>query len=170
MSSVSRVGDLEVAQDLAFQRREWTAQRVGWALMALLLVVALLGGFGRGPLADASAVAGEGALRLDDDRLERKRAPSELRLELGPNTAQGTQVEVWIDRDYLSRFEVQRISPEPERMDAGAARTVFVFTVEDPTAPARVTFQIEANRWGRSDGRLGLVDGPELHFTQFVYP
>src|SRR3712207_4138009 len=50
MSETTRVGDLEVAEDLTFQRREWAAQRVGWVLLALVIAAALAGLLGRGPL------------------------------------------------------------------------------------------------------------------------
>jgi hypothetical protein len=29
MASIPRVGDLEIAEDMPFQEREWTAQRIG---------------------------------------------------------------------------------------------------------------------------------------------
>ncbi len=41
--SMKRVGDLEIDQDLAFERRQWSVQRVGWGVGALIIVAALLG-------------------------------------------------------------------------------------------------------------------------------
>jgi len=41
-------GDLEVAENLAFQRRAWKVQRAGWVAMALLVGAALAGLFGGG--------------------------------------------------------------------------------------------------------------------------
>ena len=43
-AETDRVGDLEIHQDLPFQRRSWTVQRVGWAIMALVVLAGLLGG------------------------------------------------------------------------------------------------------------------------------
>jgi hypothetical protein len=43
-----RVGDLEVNQDLDFQRHVWWFQRIGLVGMALVVVAALLGLFGGG--------------------------------------------------------------------------------------------------------------------------
>ncbi|WP_324277336.1 hypothetical protein [Blastococcus brunescens] len=34
---------LQVADHDAFQRREWKAERIGWVLMVLLVVAALVG-------------------------------------------------------------------------------------------------------------------------------
>jgi hypothetical protein len=43
VAELKRVSDLEVNEELEFQRRDWMAQRVGWTVMALVVVVALLG-------------------------------------------------------------------------------------------------------------------------------
>jgi hypothetical protein len=50
MTRLQRLGDLDVAQNLAFTRREWLLRRIAWALVALTLLVALSGLFGGGPL------------------------------------------------------------------------------------------------------------------------
>ena len=43
MAALERVGDLEIEQNLAQRRREWTIQRIGWVMMALFALAALLG-------------------------------------------------------------------------------------------------------------------------------
>ena len=48
MSKAERAGDLEIVEDLSFQRREWRVQRGGWVVMAVLILLALLGLTGRG--------------------------------------------------------------------------------------------------------------------------
>jgi hypothetical protein len=45
-SGLKRIGDVEINQDLDFQRRCWTVQRIGWIVMAVLVLSALLGVFG----------------------------------------------------------------------------------------------------------------------------
>ena len=168
MASVQRVGDLEVGQDLKFQRRQWTIQRVSWIVMVVVVIAGLLGLLGSGPLSDASAE--DGPLQLDYGRFERKRKPTQLRIQVAAGTAQEGQFMLWLDEQYLQRVEIQNISPEPEQFQAGSDRTVYVFQVSDPSQPANVSFDIEPIAFGTFKGRLGLVDGPEIEFTQFVYP
>ena len=55
MTDLVRVGDLQIHQDLCQERREWKIQRVGWLLMALMLVAALAGLLGPGPLSSTIA-------------------------------------------------------------------------------------------------------------------
>lgn len=56
-----RVGDLEVPQDLGFQRRACTFERIGWVAMTLVLLAAIVGVWGEGPLAQAEAVSRDGS-------------------------------------------------------------------------------------------------------------
>ncbi len=168
MSSVRRVGDLEVDQDLDFQRRQWRVQRIAWVTMAAIVLVALLGLFGTGPLSDASAE--HGSLRLDYGRFDRKRAPAVLRVDVAAGAAPEGQLRLWLDETYLDGIEIRSIVPEPESAEAGADRTVYVFRVGDASQPATISFEIEHAAFGRKTGRLGLVDGPAVAFSQFVYP
>ena len=168
-SGLQRVGDLEIGQDLEFQRREWTIQRIGWAAMALIGLAALLGLFGSGPLSNAAVGDGD-PLRLAYARFDRKRSPSDLRLEIAAGTAQEGQVRLWLDRAYLAGLELQQILPEPDQAQASGDRTVYVFQVGDPNQATEVIFQVEHNTFGLKTGRVGLVDGPGLEFRQLVYP
>lgn len=42
MAKIQRVGALEISQDLDFQRRTWVVEQVGWGVMALVVLAALL--------------------------------------------------------------------------------------------------------------------------------
>lgn len=53
---VHRVGDLEIEEDLDHQRRCWKLERASWAVMALVLLAAMAGLFGSGPLSWATVV------------------------------------------------------------------------------------------------------------------
>jgi hypothetical protein len=168
--SEQRVGDLEVGQDLAFQRGEWTVQRIAWVVMALLLVAALIGLFGRGPIASATAGDDDDPIRVSYKRLERKAAPSALEIRAAPGQAQNGQLEVWIDADYLGGVQVQDISPEPQEMRAAGDQIVYAVLVEDPSQPTLIVVQLEHERIGRTMGRVGLLGGPGVSFGQFVFP
>ena len=63
MSKPARIGDLDIAQDIRSLNRAWKVQRAGWIVIALLLLAALAGLFGSGPVGDAREEAA--ALRVD---------------------------------------------------------------------------------------------------------
>jgi hypothetical protein len=163
-----RVGELEVGQDLGFQRREWRVQRIAWVAMAMVLVAGLAGLLGSGPLAHAAAEA-EG-LTVEYDRIVRDRAPFDLRFVLPPGTAPSGQVDLWIDRALLDKAEIARVVPQPESERAGADRVVFTVAVTDPDAPAEVIVALDPHDVGGFAVGVGIVDGPQVELTGFVLP
>jgi hypothetical protein len=172
--TIRRVGDLEVDQDLEFQRREWLAERIGWAVMALLVLAALLGLFGTGPLTRATAGDRAGPLWIEYERFNRLLAPSTLRVHLGAGAALGGEARVWLDRRYLESIQLQRVMPQPDGVEAAPDRMVFVFRVAEPDQPTAITFSFKPEHVGSLPGRAGLAgaapsDQP-LRFRQFVYP
>lgn len=168
--SVQRIGDIEVGQDLDFQRREWVIQRVAWYVMVLILILAVVGIFGRGPIAQATARADDASLLVRYDRVDRRRAPAHLEIELAPGTAQHGQIEVWIAEEFLRRIELRGVLPEPAEMRGAGDRTIFVFAIADPNQSTRVTLDFEHESAGRAQIRVGLVGGPDVTVTQFVFP
>jgi hypothetical protein len=168
--TVKRIGDLEIDQDLAFNQREWRFQRIGWLVMALVIVAGLLGAFGTGPLAEGSVGSDGDSLSLSYQRIDREERPTTLDITIGPGAIQGDRAELWIDNAFLDRVEVQTIQPEPESVQVGSDRTVFVFTVNDAEQSAHVALNFQHDGFGRVKGQIGLVNGPAHSFTVFVYP
>ena len=161
----------EVDQDLAFQRRQWRAERVGWAVMALVILAALAGLLGPGPLNEATAGEPGDPVSVEYQRFPRHAAPEMLvKVNLGPDATRDREVRLWVDRTYVDHFRIERIEPEPERVEAGADRLTYVFRVSEPGRPTAVQFHMEPDGYGRQHARLGLDGGPEVAFTQFVYP
>ena len=159
---------LEVDQDLAFQRREWTAQRVGWLVMVALVILALAGLTGAGPLATAEERGATDALRVEYSRFERVQATTDLRIELATNGADSAQV--WIASAYLDGIELQHISPEPVETRGETDRQHFTFAAAEGGTTVPVTFQFRPKTAGSLSGTVGIPDGEEITFRQFVYP
>jgi hypothetical protein len=167
---VQRHGDLEIQEDLPFQRREWLVERVAWGVMALLIVAALLGLFGTGPFSRATAGDETIPLSLEYDRYGRLLAPATLRVHIGRDIGDDGFVRVWFERRYMETVELQQVTPEPENAEAAGDRLIFAFRLTDPERPSAITFNIRPSRFGLLSGRVGLIDGPTLRFQQFVYP
>ena len=71
MARTKKIDDLQIDEDMEFQRRSWIVQRIGWAIFALVILLAALGLFGDGILSDTKAGQEEGALWLEYPRFER---------------------------------------------------------------------------------------------------
>lgn len=167
MEGDGRVRDIELAEDLGFQERMWRAQRISWVIMGLLALAALLGLFGGGPLAGASAGGrGDPVSVAGYERFVRLGSPTALRVRLDPPPGRG-EVRLWVGGRYLEGVRLQRITPEPAgaRVDSGGV----LYTFRTSGGPAVVTFDLEPDRAGLAEGTL-RSGGGRVTFRQLVYP
>jgi hypothetical protein len=171
MAQKKRREGFEIDEDLEFERRSWRLQRVGWGMLSLILLAALLGLFGTGWL--DSAVAGQpgSQIWLEYNRFGRLQAESSrLEIHLGPGTAANGKVRVWLNHEYMKGVQVTNLTPEPESVEAGPERFTYVFNVPDASQPTLIIFRLEPDKMGRLNGEVGLEGGASLSFKQFVYP
>ena len=80
----------EIGEDPAFQRRVWIVQRCGWVMMAFLILFALLGGFGRGPLSAWDVASADGRLRVEYEAVLRQDSATRWHVTLPPGTTDFT--------------------------------------------------------------------------------
>ncbi len=170
MAQTQRVGSLEIGQDLDFQRKEWRLQRIGWVVMALLILASLLGLTGSGLLARATVGDAGSPLQLTYSRVDRLEAPTTLDLQLAGEAVTGEQVALRVDRSYLEGVEVEQVVPEPAEVRSEGDGLIYVFGVDEPGQPVTITFDLRHTSFGPKSGQVALDDGPVLDFSQFVLP
>lgn len=107
---------------------------------------------------------------LEHERFGRQQRPTSFRVHLGPGVTRDGEARLWLDLAYLDAVQIQRITPEPDRVEAGADRLVYVFRLVEPGRPTAVTFDYQPQQIGPLAGRLGLDGGDPLAFGQFIYP
>ncbi|MNR78862.1 hypothetical protein D3C72_95620 [compost metagenome] len=162
---LNRVGDLEIDQHLGVQRFSWRIQRIGMVAIVLFLGAALSGLLGHGPLTRARAGSPD-RLEVEYGRFERRTQETTMFVRLGPQP--GGTVRLWMDADYVVAQPIQRVIPEPEGVELLDERLVMTLRVAGERPEILITTRPEA--FGAMQARLGLLDGPEVVFDQFVYP
>jgi hypothetical protein len=168
--AIQRVDDLDIDQDLAFERRSRVVESVGIWVMVAVVVAAALGLLGSGPLSAATART-EG-LVLDFQRISRYQSSETLSLRVDPAVMRGPEVRVWLDRAYLDGVQLERVVPTPVRTESAPGRVVFVVAVAEPGHPLTLTFSLQPSRLGLLRGRVGLdaTAGGAVAFRQLVLP
>lgn len=169
MSDIQRIGDLEIDQDLDFQRREWRVQRVLWAATALLLVLALLGLFGTGPISGTTAESADGTVSVDYHRFVRHDGRASLTFHVSGEGASNQQIELWISQDYIDNVQVEGISPQPQEVRSAGDRTIYVFAVDEAGDPLNATFALGPQHIGRLSGEAGAGEA-RVSIDQISYP
>lgn len=168
---MTRKGDqFEVDQDLAFQRRDWIFERVGWAALALVVVAGASGLLGRGPVSERIVETPDRLARIELGRFERHGAPARLIVTARRRTAQDTSVQIWIDGRYLDGITVEAVSPEPMSQASDASRTVFELALPHGADSTRVVFQFTPDALWARVAQLGVVGGQAASLGQFIFP
>ena len=155
---------LQIAQDMAFQRLEWRIERVGWFFMAAVVFAALFGLFGEGPL--SSAVRSSGSLRIEYDRFLHNQAPSEYRIHFSTSQA---EFQLGINHSFLENVKLERITPEPARVDISDIGVTLHFTNQNGRH-GTIIIPFEPKAIGFLHTEIVAPAEPSLHLTHFVYP
>lgn len=156
---------LQLDEDEHFQRRDWAAQRVAWAVFALVLLAALLGLFGSGPLSTASRTI-EGA-QVQFERFGRNGRPMTMTFDI-ESTDAGT-VTITISDDYLAAAPVERTEPEASEQSTGNGARQFEFDLAADEG-GRIVFHLHPRSVGRAKGWVAINDGGPLPISTFFYP
>lgn len=166
MGKPQRFGDLEAGYDPGHEEREWIVQRIGWAVMALLIAAALAGLLGPGPLSKRHAGKMGSPLHVEYQRFGRYQAPGELRVYCRP---EGEQFRITVDRGFIQNSEITRIMPEPIETILELDAQSFVFRREG-VDDHLVTFRFESQQFGQATTRIILDKKESVEIRQFYWP
>lgn len=162
--SPKRVGDLEIPQDLTWQRKAWRIHRIGWGALALFVIAAAIGLFGGdGPLREAEVDG------IQYDRFTRFGSPTEMNL-LPPSAdeVEEGEIEVRVAADYLSDFTVTSVTPQPDSVRSTTENVIYTFVAGKPPGP--IGFSLVPRESGVQQGSVRIGDGATVEFEQIVYP
>jgi hypothetical protein len=163
------MGELQIEQDVAFQRREWRMERAGWVALATFVIAAAAGLFGDGPLSHATASDQSRQLVIRYQRFVRASASSELHLQVSASAANSGEITVWADRAYLRDVEVSSIVPEPTRVSQLGKHIVYAFAVAAAAESSEIAFRYKPARAGRLHGSFGLSARAPVALRQFAF-
>ncbi|MFN2490455.1 MAG: hypothetical protein ABR529_12100 [Actinomycetota bacterium] len=162
--------ELDLEEHLDAQRRGWRVDRASWVVIGALILGALLGAFGEGPLSDRT-ISTEGGLQLSYGRFGRKGADSVLTFRL-PGGGAREGASLWVGAEYFEGVKVDGITPTPDTVKVLGDGFLYTFlTAEDDTSPLVVRFDLTAADVGFHAGRFSS-GAPEtaVDFDQFFYP
>ncbi|CAM3008143.1 hypothetical protein SAXI111661_13580 [Saccharomonospora xinjiangensis] len=157
--------------DPSFQRREWLLNRVGWALMALVVLAGLAGVWGGGGLgSQAQAASADGRMRVDYERFVRNLGETTVQIRFAPGSARDGMIRLSVSQEYLSQNEVMATTPDPDTIVADNGSLVYTFPVRGDS-PLTVTFDLRpTSGMGMLDATVGGASVGPVRFRQVVYP
>lgn len=157
IDSVPKVNhEVAVGEDLEFQRKWWTFEKLVWSFFGVILLLTLLGLFGRGWLAKTQKRSSDGNLTLKYDRIQRTGTPSDLTVIFGPRAIHNGQIRLYLSESVVNRLGAQRISPQPQTsalVDGG-----IDYTFPASGLPASIVISMQPSGPGSFAFRTALPD------------
>lgn len=149
---------------------ELFVERVGWALIAAVLLAGLIGLLGPGPLSYRELATENGELSVEYSAVERYEAPAQMTVRFGDAARPDRMIRLALSRDFADQIVPEAISPPPDSTTMLATKVVHAFRVSDLRDGGHVIYRFKNGDWGWRRFQISLVDGPTLEIEQFVCP
>ena len=161
--------DLQLNEEFVFQQSYWVFQRFTWILLLLLVLAALLGLFGTGPLSRAVATTPDGHIEIEHDRFARQQTPQTLRFRAADLVTQPT---LWLSREFLEAGSLETIVPEPKETQLDSRGMTLRFDSAEPMLSGSIIATIDYRPHCCGAIRASIGSSPEssVSIWQFVYP
>lgn len=151
------------------RRRTVIVHRIGTAVFVLLLIAALIGLVGDGPLSGAQSGSDDSSLRVEYRRFVHYQGPATLNLRVSAGTATNGIIHLQLSRIFVEKVEIERIEPEPESATVGTQFITYAIRTETNQAAA-IKVRFQANHFGRLHYRAGLSGRSTVQLQHFAYP
>lgn len=156
-----------VHEDMRMQQSVWTFERVGWYALVIIVLLALAGVFGNGPLSNAEAVSADGKLRVQYQRLSRTGTVDTLRIMVQGSA--GKPLTVTLDGTLFREASIETMQPAPlSSMSKGQALLLQLGTSNDGLATLYLT--VRSEYVGTLRGMVEADPGTAVSLSTFLFP
>ncbi|HEY4652319.1 MAG TPA: hypothetical protein VIG72_12940 [Pontibacter sp.] len=161
--------ELEIDEDLKLERNTWTAQRIAWVVICLILLAALLGFTGRGGVEGINKQKVSTTSRhmeVEYDRYLRDEVSAEMKVHLRQISSAAPSIS--FSKAFYEKIRVEQVVPEPEAVQVGSAGITYTFRAGQPESS--IMFYLKPMHIGPLTITAGSPDGETVTLSQFVYP
>ena len=162
MHSIERVEHtIEMDESLNLHKTGWTVQRIGWTFFFLIVILAMLGVFGNGILSHRKTeTAGN---MLEYERYGRFESSTNLHFVAGSVNGQAV---LYIPQLYLQDFELEHITPEPDRQMAVNGDYAYFFQAD---APVHILMRGMPKKRGAMEAVV-RINNTQFTLSQYIFP
>ena len=160
--------ELAVGADLNFQRKWWRFEFAVWIFFTILVIMDLLGCFGRGYLANAQQRTSDGSMDAQYERVERFGTPSVMTVKFGPSAIRDGKLQLWVSENLVKKLGAQRVVPQPSESVIGGGGILYTFP--STAIPATVEFAFQPASSGLTDLAMRVPGMDEMKMKIFVMP
>jgi hypothetical protein len=160
--------DLDDDHARRMYHREWFVERLGWLLIAATLALAVLGYLGPGLLNRTDANS-DALWTVEYDRIQRYKAPAELRFKVRPEANQ-SRIVLEISRAFTDNTTLSSITPAPVVTEVREGRIAFLFEAGRLSADVPLVYRYENDTFGNLAYTISLNGGSPMTLSHFTCP
>jgi hypothetical protein len=162
--------ELALGDDRDFERIWWRIEIGLWTFLVAVLVLALIGLLGHGPLAYKELSTSDKALEIRYERIAHYKSPAILQVRVHPQVFRDGKAYLHLSRVTVHGMGAQRIIPQPEKSMPDDDGISYLFPPEDPSLPLIVSFALEPSRAGLFRQEVRTDPDHKLFFNSIVLP
>jgi hypothetical protein len=157
---------LPVSEDMRFQERSWLIKRLGCALLAVFVLLALAGVFSNGFLSAARAEREGAPLSVDYERFQRRNAPTYFTIQVPKQT----EDEIWLrlGQAFQNAYDIEAVQPPPVRSNIGSSGLSLFFDAYDQN-DLNIVIRARPRRFGTVTVEIARLPG-SLQMPVLIYP
>ena len=167
MNEVKRVGDLETEQNISLEKKFWIIQRIGWMIMLIFVVCAVLGILGgSGVLNNQTKSDQKTGLTLKYDMFLKRDAGSELDVIL---PSHDSSTKIFVSKSYIDKIQIKDVDPEPDIVTSVEQGYIYSFPSSGSSLHVHFYLWPDNTTFGQVTGSVGEGNRPTITFNQWVY-
>lgn len=158
-------GVKESGAALSFEQR---FRQAGFAVLLLIVALALGGFFSTGYFSSAQKENNNHTLRLNYERFGRLQ--TEFKLKITASSPTAGEYLFRLDGDFSDNFQPGNISPQPDRMYSQGKAIFLAYNITKSRDDFSVTMYLTPTTPGKAVSRIAINDEPEISLWQLIYP
>lgn len=161
---MEKYGSLEIDEDFPHHKSAWKVKRVGWAILFILVVLALAGYTGGGLSSDRTVTNAQ--ISVTYQRIARR--SSEVPFKILIPSEEADTIKVQFTSDYLSDMVVKNINPMPVLTSSGQGIFNYYFK-NARMGQTQLVFYLKPEKFGSFHFNVRVNDS-ELSLNQLILP
>jgi len=147
---------------------EWLMQRIGTALLFLIVIAGACGIFSKGFLSDRIISSRDGSVTVEYERFGRILSSTDMKIQIKGTSSDSFTVK--IGRGGVDKLQIQSLHPQPLRAETRGNDLLLTFSASEISPWHTLWIGMEPKGSGSNTISVQVDDHLPVEFNQFIYP
>lgn len=157
-----------VDEHIRWQDREWRIQRVGIALLFLIVFFGACGLFSKGFLSNKTVSASDGSVKVEYERFGR--IQSSMNMVIRVKNISSDRFTVVLGSGAMDNLQIQSLHPQPLEARTQGSDLLLTFSAEKAVSDHSVWLGLQPQSPGINEVSVRVGNHMPVEFTQWIYP